>query len=158
MRRLLVTMLVFLALPAAAQARLDDKGDGTLALKSVSGRVVLTENGTALGRIEANGEVKVIDRLDPNSAPRDPADLQIFGFDAVRTNKNGTVSYLGDGIRFRIVGGWYQVRISGVGIDISAVGKGTVQVQGVEGQYSVNGAAFRGVPLIATETRFGTGG
>jgi hypothetical protein len=157
-RRILATLLVVLAVPAAASAQLAERGDGTLALRSVAGKVVLTENGTALGRIDLNGELRVIDRLDPNATPRDPADLQVFGADSIVTKKNGTVIYTGNGLRFRIVGGWFQVKIEGVGIDVSAVGKGTVQVQGVVGQYSANGAPFRSVPLAtAAEVRFGQG-
>jgi hypothetical protein len=47
-------------------------------------------------------------------------------------------------MRFRIVGGLYSLAITGSGVDITAVGKGTVVGQGVVGGvFSSDGSPFR---------------
>ena len=58
-------------------------------------------------------------------------------------------------LRFRLAGGSYRLRIRGLGADLSAVGRGTVVMNGSErfadtGLYSLNGDEFLPVPYERT--------
>ena len=49
-------------------------------------------------------------------------------------------------MRFRLIGGYFRVRIRGSGINFSVVGKGTVTLNGAgtadDGTFSINGADY----------------
>jgi hypothetical protein len=73
------------------------------------------------------------------------------------------VVYAGKGVRFLFPGGVYTLRIEGTGIDVSAVGRGSIQMTGKgsknDGTVAVNGATA--VPLAvapALATYGGTSG
>jgi len=156
MRKLLVFLVVLAtAVPAvasAAPARPLDKGDGTLAVKNAQGRVIVNARGALLGRLD-DGGLTVLD-LTPNDA----SDIQVFGYDQKPIYRpNGTVVYSGANIRFRLVGGAYSVAITGKGINLSAVGRGTVQGIGVtDGLFSTDGQPFRSIAPSFYLDVFGT--
>jgi hypothetical protein len=157
MRKLLIVLVVLAtAVPAvasAAAARPLDKGDGTLAVKNAQGRVIVNARGAILGRLDEGG-LTVLD-LNPNGNADPP---QVFGYDQKPVVRpNGTIVYTGSNIRFRLVGGAYSVAITGKGINLSAVGRGTVQGIGItDGLFSTDGQPFRSIAPSFYLDVFGT--
>jgi hypothetical protein len=145
MRRLaLICLLVGLTLPAAASAA---AGDGTLAVRNATGDagqvcVALTINGAAIGQVD-RGRVVVLPGIGPEP--------DVTGADKQIDRADGSTVYIGTNIRFRAVGGSFRVRISGSGIDINAVGQGTVRLTGAttvlnSGKFSLNGGPWTSLP------------
>jgi hypothetical protein len=151
MRKLALLVLLALAVPVAALAAPADRGDGTLAVKNATGRMTVTAKGVMLGRVE-DGQIVVAD-LSPNLS----ADIQVFGYDSKPVVKqSGATVYRGTGLRFRIIGGWYQVIATGVGVNLSAVGTGAVVGQGVSaGLFSVDALPFSTTTKGALFATFG---
>lgn len=157
-KRLVLILLVALAAPAAAVAAptdKSDKSDGTLAVKDARGMIVIAAKGTVLGRID-QGAVAITD-LNPFDANQP----QVVGAESSQvdpTNPN-TTTWRGNGIRFRIVGASYRLTAIGRGIDIAAVGQGKVRfpVTGIanDGQFSIDGGPFQGVPALPFVGSFG---
>ena len=144
MRRLaLICLLAGLTLPAAAAAA---PGDGTLAVRNASGDagqlcVALTINGAAIGQVD-RGRVTVLPGIGPEP--------DVTGADKQIDRADGSTVYVGSNIRFRAVGS-LRVRISGNGIDINAVGQGSVRLVGAgsltnSGKFSLNGGAWTALP------------
>jgi hypothetical protein len=151
---LLPVLLLALALPATALAQpaeRGDRGDGTLAIKNAVGQVIVKATGTALGRVD-EGKIAVTD-LTPNGSD----EIVVLGSDTKPlVRPSGTVVYSGTSLRFRIVGGRYQIDVIGRGISVSAVGKGFVWAQGVsDGVFSVDGKPFKGVLPLMYSDAFG---
>jgi hypothetical protein len=145
-KRLLVTLLVVLALPAAADGARLDRGDGTFATKDARGLVSVAGRGALFGQIDA-GALTV---TDTNRS--DGASVQVFGLtDGVTVDGNTTIyrceTLRCSGLRFRSVNGAYRVVAVGRGIDISAIGVGHVRVVGSDGTFSTDGAVFQ--PLVS---------
>jgi hypothetical protein len=140
MRKFALVLILALALPAAALARTGDKGDGTLVVKNARGQLTVNAKGSALGRV-GDGSIAILDRsLDGSD------DIQVAGAEGGKAIRpDGTVVYSGTQMRYRIVGGPYLLTITGKGINVSAVGKGTIY--GIpdltEGSFSADGAAFK---------------
>lgn len=154
MRKLVVILLVALAVPAAAFARQKDRGDGTLAVKGASGTIEIKARGSILGRLDS-GSLTITD-WNPNDA----SDPQVIGADRMVNKTDLTTVYRGKGIRFRFVSGRYTIRIVGTGVDLAAVGSGTVRLTGAgtldDGVYALDGAPFKALPLLPTPGSFGT--
>jgi hypothetical protein len=142
-RRISITCaLLALVLPAAAAARVDAPGDGTLTVKNADGLVQLNARGGVIGRFDS-GQLWV---RDPN--PDDQFEEVVTGADKT-TRKNEFVTiYTGKNVRFRYLGGFFRIKLTAVGIDLSAVGKGGVTLQGDDGTYSVNDAPAQLFPLL----------
>jgi hypothetical protein len=104
----------------------DTPGDGTLSVKRGKGAVTLKFKGTVIGRI--NGKIWVRD-----FKPFDDTEPQIMGCKG-RVRHSPVVvgiSYCqGKNVSFRILDGRYKVALQGVGIFLSAVGYGSVTVDG----------------------------
>jgi hypothetical protein len=158
MRRTVVlgACLAALLLPGAAAAMLDAPGDGSLVVKNASGPrnlpvVALTITGAAIGHI-AQGRI-IID--DPT--PYNGASPEVTGADS-RKDLPGTTAQVWSGtdFKFRAVGGKYTILIYGSGVDVVALGKGTVKLAGLldnpltDGTYSLNGGDFRSLPGLPT--------
>jgi hypothetical protein len=140
MRKFALVLIIALALPAAAVARNGDRGDGTLVVKNARGQLTVNARGSALGRID-DGTITILDRSFDGSD-----DIQVVGAGASKSVRaDGTVVYSGQKLRYRIVGGPYFMTLTGKGINVSAVGKGTTY--GIpdltEGSFSADGAAFK---------------
>lgn len=146
MRKLVVILLlVALAVPATALARTRDRGDGTLAVKDASATIQIFAKGSILGRIDS-GSVVITD-WNPNDA----SDPQVYGWERKADGKSDlTTIYKGKDIRFRFVAGRYTIRLVGTGIDLAAVGSGTIRLVGAgtfdDGTYSLDGTPFKDVP------------
>ena len=142
-RKLLLGLaLLALVLPVAGTAALSAAaGDGTLSVENGRGSVTLRAKGGLIGRID-RGTVTIYDLT-----PADAYDQRVTGDDRpVRFVGETGIRYAGNGIRFRIVGGEFKVVITGAGIDLSAVGRGSGFIQGAgddPGLYSLDGTDCR---------------
>lgn len=146
----LLCALSALALPAIGAATARD--GGMLSVAGGKGVVVVQLKGSLLGRLE-HGSMTVTD-LTPNDrfAP-------IVTGRRVRQTRlaRTTVLYKGDQVRFRVVGGAFRIAIRGKGIDVSAVGRGFVILNGDRaspvddaGTYSIDGVDCGVEPTACT--------
>jgi len=140
MRRLVwLTVLAFaLAAPAVGFA-LSGTDDGTLSVKAGVGKVYLNFNGSAVGRLQ-HGVIQITDPL-PNDGPG----VDFSGCDE-RDRIDTTSICRGTNLRFRAIGGKYQILIKGTNSYLSAVGYGYAVLNGAgddlniaaDGTYSLN--------------------
>jgi hypothetical protein len=138
MRKSVLTLLVcLLAVPAVGSAALmRGTSDGTLAVEDGRGRVVLSVKGAVIGRFD-RGTVTIYDRT-----PRDAFAPKVWG--ATReldVGLNGE-RHRGENVRFRLLGGEFIVVVQGLGLELSAVGTGSVTLEGIgsdPGVYSLEG-------------------
>jgi hypothetical protein len=115
---------------------------GMLSVERGKGVVMLDLRGNVLGRL-SNGTLRVTDHT-----PGDRYAAYVVGRKLTQTRVGPrTVLYRGQGLRFRMLGGGYRVVIRGAGIDVEAVGRGVVMLDGeprIEGEdtgvYSLDGA------------------
>lgn len=168
MRRIVVICASFLALaaPATAWALHVGPNDGTLVVRNGTGpayanlplkqqvpAVELQINGAALGHVD-NGKIVIADQT-PNDAASPvvtPIDSPLWHRDLI---DNAQV-WSGTNFKFRAVGK-YTILIYGSGIDVVAVGHGTVSLTGLpdmptgDGTYALNGADPRSLPGVTTK-------
>ncbi len=143
----LLVLLVALLVPAAAVAVKEVPGDGTLSVRKADGFVTLDlDRGAVLGQM-GSGVLLV---RNPKKDDCDTLLVWEFGerTDALeRETKRGDLvcRYEGRKIRFRIVGGEPNVAARGSNIALAAVGRGSAQLRGTDGSYSVNGGEY--IPL-----------
>jgi hypothetical protein len=149
MRRLaLLTVLAFfLAAPAAGFALTGDD-DGTLSVKSGIGKVYLNFSGSAVGRVH-NGVIRVTDPV-----ASDGLGFNFSGCEEEHDRGTSTTICRGKDLRFRAIGGKYQIGLKGAGIYLSAVGHGYAVLNGAgddpnigaDGTYSLNDGPYRSLP------------
>jgi hypothetical protein len=145
MRRLLLICAAagLFAVPAGATA--DARGDGTLSVKNATGSVSVVGTGALLGHCD--GCRIWID--DPN--PSDSPSPFVSRFDTYRQITDTKRMWCCDNLRFKVVGGFFRVRVVGTGIDLSAVATGTATLDdGSGGTYSVAGQPFEPMPVAKT--------
>jgi len=151
MRKILYACLIAaLALPAVSIAARRAPGDGTLSVKDARGLVLVTARGGLIGRCAKRCEILIDDPV-----PGDGSGPVVFGDDFARQVSDTAMIYRGNDIRFRIIGGAYRVKVTGVGINLSAVGKGSFTLDGAgtgdDGSYAVDGGEY--LPLPDERTR-----
>jgi hypothetical protein len=152
LRRLIFVagLALLLAVPATAGKARPKPGDGTLSVRDGRGTVHFIARGTVIGRVDV-GEVVAVDRN-----PFDDNEPILRGGRSPRGGQTETTTTrVGRNIRFRLTGGAYRLTIRGRGIDLAAVGKGSVTLNGDErfadtGLYSLNGGEFNPVPYERT--------
>jgi len=151
MRRLTLLSLLALVLAAPAFALPGSDSDGTLSVKRGRGYVGLNFNGAALGKL-SHGRVTISDPVDSDGPGPD-----FWGCDKKRDVSDTTTVCSGDDIRWRAIGGKYRIGVKGFGIYLSAVGHGTVFLDGrgeesdrPDGVYSFNGDDYQSLPDDAT--------
>jgi hypothetical protein len=156
MRRLAVLIgVLVLALPAGAGAFKRSPGDGTLVVDNAQGVVTLNLRGGIIGRFD-QGTIEIVDPIEGDGLP--PI---VRGYQQARQLGPRRIQYSGEGdVRFRLIGGLYRVRISAIGLDISAVGRGAAILDGSgfadqAGRYSVNGGPFLAMPHVPTRLVLG---
>jgi hypothetical protein len=157
MRRTAIILLacLSLALPAGALALRSGPGDGTLVVDNANGSVTVRARGGIIGHLDS-GRLIVDDPIEADGkAPF------VYGADRVSELGPRTTLYIGEDIRFRMIGGAYRVQVEALGIDISAVGRGTALLDGSGfgdrqiGRYSVNGSPFQKMPAAPTRVVIG---
>ena len=131
-------------LPVTALAA-SSAGEGTLSVEEGRGKVTIEARGGFIGRI-AFGTVTIHDLT-----PEDANEAIVFGDDRpVRFVGDTGIQYGGVGLRFRLAGGRYRIKVEGRGIDLSAVGRGvgTIKSDGGAGPgiYTLDGADCRKAP------------
>lgn len=98
---------------------------GTLSVEHGKGVVMLDLRGSVLGRV-ALGTLRVTDQT-----PNDRFAPLVVGRKLTQERLGArTTIYRGQGLRFRMLGGAYRMTARGTGIDVSAVGKGAVVLDG----------------------------
>jgi hypothetical protein len=153
MRRFIPILLVLmLALPATAWAIHTLPGDGTLVVDNGHGVVIVRARGGIIGRFDS-GSV-VIEQPEGGKAPT------VYGAERISDLGNGRTKWSGEDVRFRAIGVFYRVRIQAVGIDVSAVGRGTAVLDAsgftdFAGRYSLNGGPFQSLPGRPTTYQLG---
>ena len=137
-----------LVVPTAAVGVSSSSDDGTLALRDAVGRVRIAAVGGFIGRLD-KGRVTIVDPVEGDGTGPlvNGCEFKRLVFDP---ETGGTTAVCaGTKLRFRLVGGKFNVIIRGVGLDLSVVGHGTVMLDGAggdDGRYSVNGADFQSMP------------
>ena len=134
----------FVGLAGAAEPNV-----GVLSVVQGRGVVTIEVRGNVLGRL-TNGTLRVTD-----NTPGDRYGAYVVGRRLTQTRVGPrSVLYRGQGLRFRMLGGGYRVVIRGAGIDVEAVGRGIVTLDGEPrfpdedvGVYSLDGADCELEPL-----------
>jgi hypothetical protein len=157
MRRICLSVLATcLVLPAAAFARDAGPNDGSLSVARASGSLLLTGKGLIFGHVD-HGTVTVLSyKPDGTSVPTvSGAKMKLVG-----TAIN--VVYTGNDVRFVFPGGKYQIEVEGTGIDISAIGRGSVSARGAgnidDGTLVADGGTTQRLGLHPTSASWGSGG
>lgn len=153
MRRLLTfCALVALALPAAIQAA--DSTDGTLAVKNATGIVLVDATAVIIGHAD-KGRITITD------ADRTDGRIIVLGTEKLKkiVLAPGKITYIGDDVRFKLLGGDNKLFIRGSGISLSAVGEGKVTLDGGnvvnDGKFSIDDGPFRSLPDALQTFSFG---
>jgi hypothetical protein len=146
-------VLGMLVLAGTAAARSESGTDGALSVKNADGRVVMiASKGVVIGRL-GKGQITI---KDPN--PNDGPGPIVTGADSRESLGEKTTRYNGSNIRFRIIGGSYNLTVFGTNIDLSAVGRGMVTLDGTlsaksnsatdDDTYAVNSAPAQPFPTF----------
>ncbi len=164
MRRLSVILGLFsvLAVPAAALAATAAPGDGSLVVKNGTAPlntpvVVLQITGSVIGYVQNSGKI-VID-AGPNADPTAEPLVTGAGLPSDSVRSDTAQVWKGINFKFRAVGGTYTVLVYGSGVNLVAVGSGTVKLAGSpdtpigDGRYSLNGDDFVSLPGTQTDKR-----
>lgn len=144
MRKLAIISCAFAAALAALAglAGAAEPNVGALSVERGKGVVMLDLRGSVLGRL-TSGTLRVTDHT-----PGDRYGALVVGRKLTQERVGlRTVLYRGQGLRFRMLGGGYRIVVRGIGIDVSAVGRGVVVLDGEPkvpgediGVYSLDGA------------------
>jgi hypothetical protein len=155
MRRLsLLGLVLVLSLPVVAWAGGRLPGDGTLVVDNGRGSVTVKARGGILGRFDS-GRLVIEDPIEG-----DGSGPVVYGADRIRDLGGHKTLYIGEDVRFRMIGGLYRVQVQAVGIDVSAVGRGTVTLDAtgftdLPGRFSINGDPFQPLPGHSTTYTLG---
>jgi hypothetical protein len=124
-RLILLACAVVLSAALVGAARGADEA-GSLSVERGRGIVTLEVRGNVLGRL-TNGTITVTDRT-----PNDPYIANITGKRlVVQRRLSATKVYVrGQGLRFRMLGGSYRIVIRGNGVSLTAIGRGSVSIDG----------------------------
>ena len=161
MRRLSIILGLFtvIAVPAAALAAPSATGDGSLVVQNGSAPagtpvVQLTITGSVIGHVD-RGRI-IIDTGINGDTP----DVTGAEWRGDSTKVDNAQVWKGVDFKFRAVAGKNMVvLVYGSGVDLVAIGKGTVKLAGLpdvgvgDGKYSLNGADFASLPGAQTDKR-----
>jgi hypothetical protein len=150
MRHLLAAgAVIALAFPTASVAGGRDVSDGTLSVRDGRGVFIVSGKGGVIGSFKS-GKVVVTDPIDG-----DGTGAIVSGVDWRRDRTDTTSVYGGTKVRFRMIGGTFRIKVVGVGVNLSVVGRGTVTMTGAgtldDGDYSVNGDPYTPVPAFTLQ-------
>lgn len=145
MRRLVFACaLLILSLPAAALAARSALGDGTLVVKNATGVIHIAARGSVIGSCDRC----TIWITDPDAA--DGTGPIVTGEEREDPLSATKSLYSGRDVRFRVIGGFSRTRVRGSGIELYAVGQGSVTVHGFllnTGTYAVDGGERNQLPF-----------
>lgn len=164
MRRTVLSLLVLaaLAVPAAAVgAPSVAAADGVLVVKNGQAPyfplslakstpvVQLTITGSVIGQVTDGGVIMI----DPGPNPLNPPEVTGAGA-ATQSTKSDTAQIWkspNNGFKFRAVGGKFTIVIYGSGVNVVAVGTGSVTLAGnpddpTDGWFALNGGAHHSMP------------
>lgn len=125
-----------LCLAVAVSPALAARGETGIELAGGSGLATLSLKGAALGTV-ARGVVTIRERSASGEV-----EILVHGYEWERELPDGSMLYGGEGIRFRVFGGAWRIRVQGSGINVSAVGRGLVGLRG-SGRYSLAGGPYK---------------
>lgn len=154
MRRLCLTLLCGLVAVPAALAASHATGDGVLEVNGGAGAIVLnTTRGTVWGQL-AKGKLVVTDPLPGDGV------VYVSGAETITPVADNVTSYKGKDLHFRVTGGKAKLVFKGMGIDLVAVGVGSVQFTGDAfvpdtGKFAVDSGKWNPIPVTQTTFRFG---
>lgn len=154
-RLLLITVVLLLGVPALAGAGRRVPGDGTLEVQSGRGLVDVQARGGIIGRFDT-GRLIIDDPIEG-----DGSGPIVYGAERIRELGPTRTLYIGEDVRFRLIGGGWKVRIIAVGMWVSVVGRGQAVLDDGEpsftdsGRFSVNGGPFQPMPTAPTRVRLG---
>ena len=144
----LVATLAVLSGAALGSAAPRVDRDGTLTIREGRGTFVIELRGAVIGRLD-RGRLTIDDPSELDGTP------VVRGHEWSDPLSDTKTVYGGKGIRFRILGGRFTVRIQGAtGVALSVVGRGRAQLRGAgfqefglpNGDYSLNGDEFLPIP------------
>src|SRR6266436_5420450 len=148
MRRIALILGLFtaIAVPAAAVAGIGAPGDGSLVVKN--GQAPYTPGGAPNVPVVQLTAGKLVIDAGPNADAT--AEPQVTGAGLPGDSPRSATAQVwkGTGFKFRAVGGTYTVLVYGTGVNVVAVGTGTVRLAGQpdtpsgDGKYSLNGGNF----------------
>jgi hypothetical protein len=150
MRRIaLVLLALALGLPAAASAARSAPSDGSLVVSNADGVLTVQVKGVIFGHFD-RGKLTVVDyKTDtPNAL------LTVSGAKMDLKGAKANVVYSGNDVRFLFPSGTFTLRFDGSGIDLSAVGRGSLKASGkgsfdADGTVAVNGQKATPLPSVA---------
>jgi hypothetical protein len=161
MRRLTLLLFSLLLVPSALAG--NSAGDGSLVVKDVSARIVsVYGSGLIYGHVD-QGTVIITEYKPATTAIKSaiPSTMTVTGSNLIKLPAGTSTRYFGSDIRFVLPNGSYKLQIDGVGIDISAVGKGTVSAIGtgtfLSGTLATNGGKPLPLGSGSTTLVFGAG-
>ena len=154
MRRIIVLLALAFIVPASALATPAVVGDGALALNSASGTIYVSGRGVIYGQFDT-GTLMVLDYH-----PDDGVSTPVVSSGKGKFVKGaGSGVFAGADVRFLLPSGRYTIELIGVGIDASAVGKGSIFTTGLgspdDGSYTVNGGKPQFLGKVPTSDAFG---
>ena len=146
-------VLAALVLAGVATARPESSNDGALSVKNSDGRVaIVASKGVVIGRFD-RGQLTI---KDPN--PNDGPGPIVTGADVTQSIGENATRYSGKNIRFRMIGGAFNINVLGTNIDLSVVGRGLVTLDGTssaksnsetdDDTYAVNGGPAQPFPTF----------
>ena len=154
MRRLCLTLLCGLIAVPAALAAAHATGDGVLELKGATGVVTLTTSrGSIWGQMD-KGILIVTDPVQTDGT------VFVSGGTVTLGKSENTLVYAGKDLHFRVGGGKVRLKFKGSGVDLTAVGVGSVQLTGDAfaddtGRYAVDSGKWITVPVMTKSVPFG---
>jgi hypothetical protein len=155
MRRILLTFVLLLVLPAAALGADLAAGDGSLSVTGASGTLVIQGRGVIYGHFDS-GTLMVL-----SYKPDDGVSVPAVTSDKAQYSKPGVGSFTGTDVRFLLPSGRYTIELIAVNLNASGIGQGSIVASGLgtgdNGSFAVNG----GKPELisnktATSDAFGT--
>jgi hypothetical protein len=154
LRRIILFLTLVLAVPAGALAAPAAVGDGSLALNSASGTIYVSGRGLIYGHFDS-GTLMVLDYR-----PDDGVSTPVVSSGKGKFVKGtGSGVFAGADVRFLLPSGRFTIELIGVGIDASAVGRGSIVATGLgsfdDGSYTVNGGKAQLLGKVPTSDLFG---
>jgi hypothetical protein len=144
MRSFLVLLVsAALALPGLAWGVSRALDDGTLSVRNGDGVVFVAARGTIIGACD-QCRVSIVD-----PSPDDGAPPVVSGYESHKDVTPTKDLWSGKDVRFRLVGGFFKIKVAGNGIDLGVVAKGWGRIQGYDsntGTYSVNAGPRKQLP------------